>query len=215
MSNNIIVYTAIIGNHDYMRSDILCFHEDSMFIDSRRNARMYKVLSHLFVEADYSIWIDGNIFLQVDPEEMIDNLGSKDIAVVRHPNHKCIYTEAKTIINAGLDDADVVREQMVRYSLSGYKKNLGLAMTGILIRKHTHRIKRLNEQWWAEICRGSKRDQLSFNYVFGQDISYIDWPGSYNNDWFKRPNHKISFSKRLRKYILSPIKHNYLRLIKQ
>ena len=88
----------------------------------------------------------------------------------------------------------------------GYKKNQGLAMTGIIIRKHTERIKRLNEKWWAEVCRGSKRDQLSFNYIFDQEITYLDWPGSYNNDWFQRPNHQSSFLMRIRNSYLYPMK---------
>jgi len=47
-------------------------------------------------------------------------------------------------------------------------------VTGVLIRKHTDRVKRLNERWWAEICRGSLRDQISFPFVWNGHAAYLD-----------------------------------------
>jgi hypothetical protein len=35
----------------------------------------------------------------------------------------------------------------------------------VILRRHTDAIRHLNEAWWNEIVRGSRRDQLSFNYV--------------------------------------------------
>ena len=103
MNNSyIVVYSAITGGYDSPRNDIKCFYDSSLFKDSRRDARMYKILSHMFVETDYSIWVDGNIFLLIDPKKLITSLGSNDIAVVRHPNRDCVYSEAEIILLGGL-----------------------------------------------------------------------------------------------------------------
>lgn len=210
-NKKIVVYTAITDKRNPIRKDILCFTENHLFKDKRRNARMYKALSHLFVDADYSIWVDGRVFLNISPELMIKQLGQKEILVFRHPNSNCIYEEAKTVIDVKLDNREIVEDQMNRYKKSGYLENQGLAMTGIIVRKHTDRIKRLNEQWWAEICRGSVRDQLNFNYVFPEScINYIDWPSSYNNQYYYRNDHRIPFLK-LRKKILSPVKQKIIK----
>tara|TARA_B100000315_G_C14567517_1_gene583734 strand:- start:711 stop:1370 length:660 start_codon:yes stop_codon:yes gene_type:complete len=208
----IVVYTALKGKKDEYRDDILCFTDYDRFKSNRMNSKIFKILPHLFFDADYSIWVDCNIFLKVASEDLINLLGEKNIAVVRHPNNNCIYDEAKVVIKAKLDDPEVVNEQINRYKRNGYKKNQGMGMCGIIVRKHTERIGRLNEKWWAEICRGSSRDQISFNYVFKQDIRYIDWPGSYNNNLFFRPNHKVLyktiktyFTNPINKYIIKPI----------
>ena len=41
----------------------------------------------------------------------------------------------------------------------------GLVEAPVILRRHTAAIRALNEAWWAELVRGSRRDQLSFNYV--------------------------------------------------
>jgi hypothetical protein len=209
-----VVYTAITDKRNPVRKDILCFTDNLLFREKRRNARIFKVLSHLFVEADYSIWVDGRVFLKVLPDQLINLLDDKEVLIFRHPNWDCIYKEAEVVLNAKLDDIEIVEKQMERYKNSGYPENHGLAMTGIIVRKHTDKIKRLNEQWWSEICRGSSRDQLSFNYVFPDScIKYVDWQGSYNNDYFYREDHKTSISQKIRKYILSPIKQKLLKSV--
>ena len=47
----------------------------------------------------------------------------------------------------------------------------------MILRRHTDAIRRLNEAWWNEIVRGSRRDQLSFNYVAWKlGLSYATFP---------------------------------------
>ena len=48
------------------------------------------------------------------------------------------------------------------------------------------------EKWWAEICRGSVRDQLSLPYTLGTIAKYakVDWKWyPYENDYFKANPH--------------------------
>lgn len=54
---------------------------------------------------------------------------------------------------------------MARYRAEGLPEDAGLIEAPVILRRHTDAIRRLNESWWGEIVRASRRDQLSFNYV--------------------------------------------------
>jgi hypothetical protein len=47
----------------------------------------------------------------------------------------------------------------------------------------------LNEKWWAEICRGSSRDQISFPYVYRDKVNYLDTVDPFDNKYFTRKGH--------------------------
>jgi hypothetical protein len=47
----------------------------------------------------------------------------------------------------------------------GYPKGKGLSETSAVLRKNTAKIVSFNEAWWSEISRGSRRDQLSFDFL--------------------------------------------------
>ena len=88
----------------------------------------------------------------------------------------CIYEEARMIkylfeINKSpdkkpKDDLIIIEKQMKKYFEKKYPQNNGLISSGILLRKHNdENVKNIMEDWWLELKYGSKRDQLSFNYV--------------------------------------------------
>ena len=140
---------------------------DEIFANPKLNSKIYKILPHLFIECDVSIWLDGNISLNITPEDLVKKwLDEKNISLCRHFSRNCIYQEAMEIKQLGLDKIDVVDQQMERYRKAGYPQFNGLTETGVIIRRHTSKINRMNEQWWAELCRGSSRDQLSFCFCF-------------------------------------------------
>jgi DNA polymerase III delta prime subunit len=102
----------------------------------------------------------------------------KDIGVFSHPWRDNIYDEAEEVIRLGKDDQNAVERQMERYGANVK----GLFACGVVVRHHTKEIKRLNEKWWIEYCIGSRRDQLSFPYVFknyhilkGDIYNYKKW----------------------------------------
>ena len=74
-------------------------------------------------------------------------------------------------------------------------------MARLVIRKHSNKIENLNNAWWVEIFSGPGRDQLSFNYIFDEHASYIDWPGSYNNEYFSRLKHKLKLNYKIKSVI--------------
>lgn len=177
-SSNITVYTCMTGDKDDMSvpnypMDVRDGSEYKQFIDSydrfkdnRRNSRIQKILAHQYINTRYSIYVDANIKLLITPEEIIEKyLKDADIAVFKHPNRDCLYDEATTCAVRDLDDPEIIIEQAVAYENSGYAKHKGLFECCIVIRRHTEKVEQLNNAWWAEYCRHSKRDQISFPYA--------------------------------------------------
>ena len=82
-----------------------------------------------------------------------------------------------------------VTELRTKYNKENYPKNNGLIISGILLRRHNDLdVIKTMESWWTELKYGSKRDQLSFNYVAWKNnlkFNYIDGD-SRNNDYFIR-----------------------------
>lgn len=168
----LVTYTAAIGALDPPRRDILCLDYDR-FRDPRRNARTLKMLSHMFIDADVSLWIDANIELLVPPEQFVEMMGDADVACFRHCERSDIYEEAAACIEMGKDTPANIEPQVAKYRAVGYDRR-DLGMTFILARRHTPDVMRRNERWFAELCRHSVRDQLSFPVVFDGAVKYWD-----------------------------------------
>jgi len=186
-ASDITVYTAIFGGYDILRDPqnhnkgcrYLCFSDSPQksnvweTVTQQRvmptavlDARFRKILSHKFVDTEYSIWLDGNLQLRADPIEVVAKyLVNRDMALFVHCERDCIYQEATTNIFMRKAPAEDINKQISRYRAEGYPAHNGLAETSILIRRHTPKVVAFNSLWWAEILRGTHRDQLSFNYV--------------------------------------------------
>lgn len=189
-----MIYTAVIGGKDNVRKDIKCFTKGYKFQNPRMNARMYKALSHLFIEDEWIIWIDGNINLFVSEEELIAMTKPYSVGVFRHPERNCVYKEGQFIKKLAREGKKVVNEKLIDrqledYNEMSYPKDNGLGATFILIRQNTPHINRLNEMWWAHICRYSLRDQLSFPFVFDEQITYLPKVPMGKNQYFERIKH--------------------------
>jgi hypothetical protein len=114
---------------------------------------------------DYSIWMDANVVLKVNPMQLLHWLGDADIALFRHPDRKCLYAEARACLGLRLDKPRRINEQIRRYKREGYDKSFGLYDCSFIIRKNTPEVNALGEAWWAEIRANSRRDQISFPYI--------------------------------------------------
>lgn len=167
-----MLYTSISGSKDLPRNDIKVIEYDR-FKDDRMNAKIAKIMPHLFMDCEYSVWVDGNIYPLMEESEYIKLLGDKDIAVFRHPERQNVYDEADFCKLKGKDIGDRIDPQIARYKKEGFDGS-GLVACGFIVRRHTKEIKRLCEQWWAEICTCSVRDQISFPYVFKGKYNIID-----------------------------------------
>ena len=129
MPSKIAIYTSIFGGYDDLpqikfkpsNCDFLCFTESNIkstdwkiikspiiYEDSNRNAKRFKVLPHKYLkEYDYSIWIDGNMVVKGDVNELIKKyLLDSSIAFYSHANNildsrSCPYEEAEYILTKG------------------------------------------------------------------------------------------------------------------
>ena len=227
MKNNKVIYTAIFGGYDNLTEpsfipdgwDFICFTDSDiksdvwdvrkvqpLYEDSTRNARKYKVLPHRFLsEYDVSVWVDGNILIRNNLNELVDDyLQDCNIAMMNHNKNildprDCIYEEAQTILYFGQknnnykDNPNLIISQMEKYKNENYPQKNGLAVTMEVLRRHNEKdvIDTMN-LWWDEIKYGSKRDQLSFNYCA--------WKTNLNFKW-------IDGDSRDNKYFLNMGKH--------
>jgi hypothetical protein len=204
MSKRIAIYTSIFGNYDNLiddqlqipNVDYICFSPEKIqsstwnvikstpiYEDPNRCAKKFKILPHRFLKNyEYSIWIDGNIKVIGDINDIIYE---HPYQVYDHMNlydaRNCIYKESNAIIEMGInnfkinpsrgvlafkDDPAIIEKQMKLYMSNGYPSNNGLVANPIIFRNHKNtEVINIMEHWWNEIKYHSKRDQLSFNYV--------------------------------------------------
>lgn len=218
-----LVYTSVFGNYDDVVKpklpndwDWKCFSEKnslSLYTDNTRNAKRFKVLPHRYLkEYEYSIFIDGNMYVVGDVDELIEKyLSDSNVAFFNHSENQldprdCIYDEYNAIIHLGnndpnkkyKDDPNLMNEQVNRYYKEGYPPHNGLITGMVILRRHNEKdCVDVMEDWWTEIKYGSRRDQLSFNYVAWKNnlkFNYMDGD-SRNNLYFTRDTNPHKGSK--------------------
>tara|TARA_Y100000034_G_scaffold12174_1_gene12777 strand:- start:3266 stop:4885 length:1620 start_codon:yes stop_codon:yes gene_type:complete len=218
---NKVIYTAIIGGYDELIEpdfkpdgwDFVCFTNRDLksntweirktlplYGDNTRTARKHKLLAHrLFPDYDYSLWIDGNIKVRDDVNELLSHLDDCNYATYNHLQNTldprdCIYEEAFTILELGIknggnykDDPELIKRQMERYVEEGFPKNNGLVVQMEVLRRHNEDdVVYSMEKQWIELKHNSKREQLSFNYIAWKNnlkFNYIQGD-SRNNKYF-------------------------------
>ena len=154
------------SNNYWINKPVIDFSADNKF-RNRRNAKIYKVLTHIFLpEYDYYIWIDSTHAVKKDPEWIIENyVKEQGIGLFKHSKRKCLYEEGKEIIRKKQDDIDKVERQMKFYKSENVEKNLGLYELSAFVKKNDFKINALMHSWWEQICMFSSRDQISMPYV--------------------------------------------------
>jgi hypothetical protein len=215
-SPKIVVYTAITKGYDTLKPPLALWQEEAQFVvfmeepqstsgwkvrqlyrrfkDPCRNAKIHKLLPHVyFPDAEYSLWVDGCIVLKskMTLTEMIDKyLRRHDIALCQNPRN-CVYQEAAFCLKFNLDEPQLIHRQVQRYFDQGYPQNNGLVKCGFMLRRHTRKLIRHHEAWYEEIKRGSRRDQISFNYTaYKTGLKYAHLPGTiYDNPHFQWTTH--------------------------
>ena len=209
-----ILYTTIFGGYDDVTKpnlpidwDWKCFSEENsipLYTDNTRNAKKFKVLPHRYLQNyEYSIFIDGNMYVVGNVDELIEKyLSDSNIAFFDHNKNRmdprdCIYDEYNAIMNLGKNDPNqnfkdnpqVMYDQVKRYQDEGYPSHNGLITGMVILRRHNEKdCIRVMEDWWTEIKYGSKRDQLSFNYVAWKNKTKFNYMegDSRNNEYFTR-----------------------------
>lgn len=161
-----------------------------------RAARLMKARSHVtHPDMDWSLWIDANFTLQVDPHSLKHH---GDFVNFVHRDRQRITDEAREIVRLGKAKADAIARQLATYNNGGFDTNENpmreLSCNGVILRRHTPEVIALNEAWAREIEAHTLRDQMSLDYcAWKQRLALSRWPGTHNNNpyflhtHFKRP----------------------------
>ena len=158
-----------------------------LYDDGARNAKRYKLKPHIYLsEYEISVWVDIEVKITKDIDYLVESsLKDSNLAILNHELcgrtvsgdlnvRKCVYEEAKFIQWLGdnspkkqyKDNMDIIHAQVDRYRKDGYPENNGLARTTVVFRRHNESdVIKNSDAWWEEMKYGSRRDQISFNYV--------------------------------------------------
>lgn len=210
------VYTVIIGDYDFLcevkypdeNIKYVCFtdntslHSDTWkvcyidreFDDPIIESRKYKILPHLFIDTEYSLYIDANIQFKKSPLEYMNQYWDREnILLAPHPKRDCIYQEAAANILGNKDLAQRLINQVYIYSKCGCPEHTGLFYGGIIGRRHLkEEVIIFEEEWWEHFQKYSRRDQLSLAYLIWKNAAEISLADIdiYNNIWIDVKNHK-------------------------
>ena len=134
-----------------------------------KTARMHKAQPHrILKDIDVAIWIDGNIAVTGDITGLINSVleAGASFGVVPHPYRKSVAEELSALVKMGIDDPARMTSQYDKCRSHGFLDDEGLTETNFIVmdlrRPETRAALNI---WWEEIERGSRRDQLSFDYA--------------------------------------------------
>ena len=204
------VYTSLIGDYDELQTplivepgcDYFCITDNpnlkSAFwtiihvenkegLDNVRFQRKMKLMPHLFFpQYEHSLYVDTSILIRGSVWDWIErNTTGKPWLAFLHPERDCVYQEAEACKVLQNDNSELIDAQMARYREEGYPEHGGLTWNAILYRRHMEAaVISLEEAWFDEIVKGSRRDQLSFNYAC--------WKNGFQYDVCKEDYH-LSF----------------------
>jgi hypothetical protein len=134
--------------------------------DDNLNSRFY-FCNSCEVMPDYDITIEhgADVQLQMSPGEIVERFlpDDRDVACFAHPHRTSVYEEGRMCGHWRKDNKEVIKRQMGRYEREGFPGN-DLSTCILLIRRNNERIREFEKMWWQEVLKGSRRNQLSFDY---------------------------------------------------
>lgn len=189
--NNLTVYTCITGNYDDLKTPLgrdpnvryICFTNNPnlksdfweiemisnpLKLDDIRLARYVKTNPHEFVHTPYSIWIDGSMQLVGSINGIMNHFVQKelDLLTVKHPFCGDVYEELMSCVFFQKGEPEIMARQVYDYRAEGLPAKTGQVETGLLIRRNDAKLNAFGKLWFDEIKNKSRRDQLSFMYIF-------------------------------------------------
>jgi hypothetical protein len=230
------VYTFIIGDYDTLKPptvmtegwDYICFTDnpdlqsacwdvrlstkqgDDATLEDKKFAMKHMILFHRYLDGyDVTLSVGGKIEINCNLDVLFRQYFNEDddMMICRHPERDCVYDEADVCTALGKDDASRIHAHMQEYRAAGYPPHHGLYSSIIIGRRHDRQhLKDMCELWFAELKRGSKRDQLSLNYTIWRSapikISAISFRQQFSIDrnFIIHPHVAPSFMTELYRY---------------
>jgi len=200
----IAVITANVGGFDIpklipnqtLEYDLVRIDDIKLEGDNRHKAKLPKMQSHLFSDADIHIWIDSSV--QVKSENfvkyMVEQLADNDIAIGKHNLRNCAYSEMYYIIRE-IENGNKYLES--RYNKSdllavnaflrsnNFPEKMGLWACGIFARYNNDKVNAIFDKWWESECKYLTIDQPMFSYFAKQmKVNTITWNTLIDNEYF-------------------------------
>ncbi len=127
---------------------------------------------------DYSIYIDAKVFICGDIKQMFSFINKTcQFAMINHGDRNTLLEEIEACVKYKRltnEKKEIALIQYNEYKLSGFRDNLGLVDTCILIRAHKDLdVVRAMDIWFSEFDKYPMRDQLSIMYsVWKSNVKY-------------------------------------------
>lgn len=217
-NERIVVYTVVVGDYDALRPPtVINPNVRYVAITDSRNvpaawevmrppksndrsvkhaSRRWKILGpQLFPDSDWTIYVDGQLQLAVDPLALLAECESwgeadSDFFLFRHQDRNCIYAEATAIAKYGRDLHKNMQAQMERYRNEQFPEDAGLYLGGMLIRRGHGACDIFSNDWWREVETGSHRDQISLPVALEKSgVDFNALPANWWQHYFLRHAH--------------------------
>jgi hypothetical protein len=183
-----VVYTALVGEYEALNEQpiaersavpFVCFTDSPSLTSSSwkieriiapmpsdpiRSARRLKIMGHpLLNDYDESLWIDNSVVLRETPETILEAwLDGADLVSPLHGFRSKLIDEFGAVVESGFDDSSRVFEQLRHYlDERPHILEEQPLFTALLARRSTDAVRDASEDWFADVLRYSRRDQLS------------------------------------------------------
>ena len=173
--------------------------------------RWYKLFPHeVFIDAEYSVYVDGNIRIIADLTPLLQEFKESNAAlgVFKHQDRNNVFQEADACLELGkFDEQDVrrVKKQLKVYIESGMPPDQPLTYNGIIFRWHKHPgLSKAMTSWWNQMQSYSKRDQISLPFVVWENnlpVKKWNMPYKEDNAYFEVYPHRKTLIRNLITFI--------------
>ncbi len=162
--------------------------------------RFHKFFAHeLFPDAEYSIYLDGNIGVVGDLVPLLDEFIASKCAMglFRHRDRSTVGEELSACLRMSKFDAadlQLYKKQIQHYRAERMPENQPLNDNGVLFRWHSHpMLATAMDQWWEQFLAFTKRDQISLPYVLWKTslpINRWQWSVRSANSYLEKYPHR-------------------------
>lgn len=160
-----------------------------------KQQRLVKINSCIYTPGfETTIYMDGNMELINNPGEFLEKYFTGGFLTTQHPKRASIREEGIEILRRRKDLPENVERTLAFAAEVGYKDDLGLFETMVLVRDKSKEVVALEEKWGSLLEIYSHRDQLSLpiaSFLTGVKVNVI--PRITTFSYIKRNRgHRIS-----------------------
>jgi len=141
------------------------------FVSDRLASKIPKFRPDLFVESEFSVWMDATVR---DPQGWLSTLietylVDHEIALFRHPDRNDVWSEIKVSEKLYKYSTINFPLQYARLKERGFMDDVGLMAGTVLARRHCPATINFGNQWMMENLIYGIQDQVSLPFVLGSE----------------------------------------------